>query len=58
MPPASPRAVSGNARPVSNELAKALIINTVTGASFPVMYNPEELRSSRATTSPRSASPG
>lgn len=37
MPPAVPR-------PVSNELAKALIINTVTAASFPVMYNPEELR--------------
>lgn len=37
MPPAVPR-------PVSNELAKALIINTVTAARFPVMYNPEELR--------------
>jgi hypothetical protein len=31
-------------RQVSNELAKALIINTVTAESFPVMYNPEELK--------------
>jgi LysM repeat protein len=31
-------------RPVSNELAKALIIDTATGTAFPVMYNPEELR--------------
>lgn len=37
-------ASAGSARPVSNELAKALIINTVTAVSFPVMYNPEELR--------------
>jgi hypothetical protein len=43
VPPAVPGR-QGNARPVSNELAKALIINTVTAASFPVMYNPEELR--------------
>jgi Contractile injection system tube protein/LysM domain len=35
---------AGNARLVSNELTKAVIINTVTGDSFPVMYNPEELR--------------
>lgn len=32
------------ARPVSNELAKALIIDTTTGTSYPVMYNPEELK--------------
>src|SRR5262245_21956765 len=30
--------------PVSNELAKALIVNTTTGTSFPVMYNPEQLK--------------
>ncbi|MCX4821040.1 hypothetical protein OG883_14175 [Streptomyces sp. NBC_01142] len=30
--------------PVSNELAKALIVNTSTGEAFPVMYNPEEFR--------------
>ena len=36
--------MAGNARLVSSELAKAVIINTVTGASFPVMYNPEELQ--------------
>jgi LysM repeat protein len=31
-------------RAVSNELAKALIINTATGESHAVMYNPEELK--------------
>jgi hypothetical protein len=41
VPPASPQ---GSIRPVSNELAKAAIINTVTAVSYPVMYNPEELR--------------
>ena len=29
--------------PADNGLAKALLINTATGAGFPVMYNPEEL---------------
>jgi hypothetical protein len=43
MPPV-PTVSQGNPRPVSNELAKAMIINTVTAASFPVMYNPEELK--------------
>ena len=43
MPPVPP-IIQGNIRPVSNELAKAVIINTVTAASFTVMYNPEELK--------------
>jgi hypothetical protein len=43
VPPASP-GNQGSIRPVSNELAKAAIINTVTAVSYPVMYNPEELR--------------
>ncbi|MGV9385757.1 CIS tube protein [Nonomuraea sp. NPDC003707] len=32
------------ARRVSNELAKALIIDTITGTGHAVMYNPEELQ--------------
>jgi hypothetical protein len=31
-------------RPVAGELAKAVLIDTSTGAGHPVMYNPEELR--------------
>src|SRR3712207_4522454 len=31
-------------RPVNNELAKAVLIDTTTGVGYPVMYNPEELR--------------
>lgn len=30
--------------PVSNELAKALLVDTTTGARFPVMYNPEQFK--------------
>ena len=31
-------------RPITNELAKAILIDTVTGVGHPVMYNPEELK--------------
>jgi LysM repeat protein len=31
-------------RPVSNELARAVLIDTSTGVGHPVMYNPEELK--------------
>ena len=49
MPPLVPfnpgsNPLAGNVRLATSELAKAMIINTVTGASFAVMYNPEELR--------------
>src|ERR1700759_1306266 len=37
-------------RITSTGLAKATIINTVTGAGFPVMYNPEELRLDQGNT--------
>jgi nucleoid-associated protein YgaU len=46
------------ARPVSNELTKALIINTTTGASFPVMYNPEELKLEQGNTFAEVGIPG
>jgi hypothetical protein len=46
------------AQPVSNELAKALIIDTTTGASFPVMYNPEELRLEQGNTFAEIGIPG
>jgi nucleoid-associated protein YgaU len=45
-------------RPVSNELAKALIINTATGASFPVMYNPEEFKLDQGNTFAEVGIPG
>jgi LysM repeat protein len=45
-------------KPVSNELSKALIINTTTGASFPVMYNPEELKLEQGNTFAEVAIPG
>src|SRR4051794_39192039 len=32
------------ARPVTGELAKAVLIDTSTQAGYPVMYNPEELK--------------
>ncbi|WP_284740857.1 CIS tube protein [Amycolatopsis sp. RTGN1] len=32
------------APPTSNELAKALLVNTTTGDRFPVMYNPEQFK--------------
>ena len=31
-------------RPINNELAKAVLIDTSTGVGYPVMYNPEELK--------------
>lgn len=33
----------GPSRRVGNQLAKALLVNTSTGISYPVMYNPNEL---------------
>jgi hypothetical protein len=36
--------------PAGTGLAKAMIINTVTGTGFPVMYNPEELRLEQGNT--------
>jgi len=44
--------------PVTNELAKALIINTTTGARFPVMYNPEELKLEQGNTFAEVGIPG
>jgi LysM repeat protein len=46
------------ARPVSNELAKAHIIDTTTGASYPVMYNPEELKFEQGNTFAEVGVPG
>src|SRR4051812_21369481 len=43
---------------ISNELAKALIVNTVTGESFPVMYNPEELHLEQGNTFAEVGVPG
>lgn len=45
-------------KPVSNELVKALIINTETGASFPVMYNPEEFKLEQGNTFAEVGIPG
>jgi nucleoid-associated protein YgaU len=45
-------------RPVSSELAKALIVNTTTGDSFPVMYNPEELKLEQGNTFAEIGIPG
>lgn len=43
--PVSPRTTNRLvARPISNELAKAVLIDTTTGVGHPVMYNPEELK--------------
>jgi hypothetical protein len=44
--------------PVSNQLVKALIVNTVTGESFPVMYNPEELHLEQGNTFAEVGVPG
>jgi LysM repeat protein len=44
--------------PVSNELAKALIINTDTRESFAVMYNPEELKLEQGNTFAEVGIPG
>jgi LysM repeat protein len=46
------------ARPVSNELAKAHIIDTTAGASYPVMYNPEELKFEQGNTFAEVGVPG
>lgn len=43
---------------VSNELAKALIVNTTTGARFPVMYNPEEFKLEQGNTFAEVGIPG
>ncbi|MFE9960552.1 LysM peptidoglycan-binding domain-containing protein [Micromonospora sp. NPDC005299] len=45
-------------RPVSGELAKATIIDTVTGAAHPVMYNPEELKLDQGNSFAEVAIPG
>lgn len=44
--------------PPGYQLAKALIINTVTGASIPVMYNPEELTLEQGNTFAEVGIPG
>jgi len=46
------------ALPVSNELAKALLVNTTTGASFPVMYNPVEFKLEQGNTFAEIGIPG
>jgi len=45
-------------RPVSNELVKALIIDTTTGTGFPVMYNPEEFKLEQGNTFAEVGIPG
>jgi LysM repeat protein len=45
-------------RPVSNELAKALIVDTTTGTGFPVMYNPEEFKLAQGNTFAEIGIPG
>jgi hypothetical protein len=57
MPPPSLRPVVVPP-PVSSELAKALIINTATGASLTVMYNPEELKLEQGNTFAEVGIPG
>ena len=57
MLPQSPKFVPP-ARPVSNELAKAHIIDTTAGASYPVMYNPEELKFEQGNTFAEVGVPG
>ena len=57
MLPASVKIVAP-ARPVSNELAKAHIIDTTTGTSYPVMYNPEELKFEQGNTFAEVGVPG
>jgi LysM repeat protein len=44
--------------PVSNELAKALIVDTTTGTGFPVMYNPEEFKLAQGNTFAEIGIPG
>lgn len=55
MQPFNPQAAH---RPASSELARALIINTTTGASLPVMYNPEELELEQGNTFAEVGIPG
>lgn len=57
MPPPNLRPVAAP-RPVSSELAKALIINTATGTSLSVMYNPEELKLDQGNTFAEVGIPG
>jgi hypothetical protein len=45
-------------RPASGELAKALLIDTTTRASYPVMYNPEELKLEQGNVVAEVAIPG
>jgi len=45
-------------RPVNNELAKAVLIDTTTGAGHPVMYNPEELKLEQGNQFAEVAIPG
>jgi hypothetical protein len=44
--------------PASNELAKAQIIDTITGTAFAVMYNPEELKLEQGNTFAEVGIPG
>jgi nucleoid-associated protein YgaU len=53
-----PRIAAAAPVPAGNGLAKAMIINTVTGAGFPVMYNPEELRLEQGNAFAEIAVPG
>jgi LysM repeat protein len=57
MPPLSLRQVAATG-PAGNQLAKALLINTTTGESFPVMYNPEELTLEQGNTFAEVGIPG
>ena len=43
---------------MTSTLAKALIVNTVTGETFPVMYNPEELHLEQGNTFAEVGVPG
>jgi Contractile injection system tube protein/LysM domain len=53
-----PSNAARRARPISSELAKALIIDTTTSAGYPVMYNPEELRFEQGNAFAEVAIPG
>jgi hypothetical protein len=55
--PPSPKALPVAAR-LTGELAKAHIIDTSTGASHPVMYNPEELKFEQGNTFAEVGVPG
>jgi LysM repeat protein len=49
---------SPTARAVSNELAKALLIDTTRQVTYPVMYNPEELKLEQGNTFAEVGIPG